>query len=649
MQGMPDLGHPLLGGPGGHDPIGTAAAPGAPGTDTAQAPWGDLFEGYADSGCVVVLPAGLELEHDAEGVGSFLLTLTRFAAQGTVSARLDLVLRLRADLDRAAAVLGRTSRPGRLRVGEPAGGLFVVCAPRDLPEPLRFTEPTVLPDGAFTGTRLSLALIPQAAPLVQRVMAEVALPVRAAALVRFRTVAPRLPAEFVLDPRELAEYLLGGLGAAPVDRPALVRAVGAGVLAVAARSGAGLGPLGDNQPGHHQPGDAEPGGQAPGGGAFEVGLLAEVLALRLAERVAAPSLDDAGRERWSVRPPERVPSGHLTLDLAEPAVAALWRPLTFDPLVDNGPPGAGGTGPAAGTGPPRHVRHIEVPALPAGHRPVRVAVNLPRDIEGLLSLVVDVDAGVRPSPGPVSAVIDQRSWEATIDLPVPADEPLHAQLRLRAVTAVRDTVVESSGPPVAVTSDLVIVTSEAFPTALVTVSARAGLLRAAVVAVLDLAGDRLAALSAQRATSTIPLDDLDAPLTLVVTPLGAGSPVTLVVRGQRRVDLDESTLPGFGTHPLALRAQLFPGERPVLVQLLPDGDGVPDAPASGSPAPAGTGRPQELLLTEDQPSAATTWLATSPFRPGVRWRSAFVGSTPGAWSEPVSPGPDLLLDVTPER
>jgi hypothetical protein len=54
--------------------------------------------------------------------------------------------------------------------------------------------------------------------------------------------------------------------------------------------------------------------------------------------------------------------------------------------------------------------------------------------------------------------------------------------------------------------------------------------------------------------------------------------------------------------------------------------------------------PLSIRLGADRPVAEIGWIAASPFRPGVVWRTVRDG-TPTAWSAPVLPQDNLLIEI----
>jgi hypothetical protein len=558
---------------------------------------GDVYAAFGRNGMHVVLPQRLVLLASADGSPELRLSLLRSVDATGVhsSGRLEIAVSLESDLERIAALLADTKTPGALTIAELERGVFWLEALLGPLAPAALAQARALSAAELGRVRVVSELGSEAASIAERVLTEGSLPLFARLSVGFLAVPPRLPLAVTLDLRRAAEQLEARLGA---DARA-----GAGELESAfwtLLEGPALVVEGDLQ-------------------SVEPGLLRQTLALRLRSRFTAELPDDL--ERRALLPPAEVAAGRERIDLSEPAAVQVSRALTLDPLA---------SAHAMHQGPLSElVRRIETPALSIGRQRLSVTANLPEPVAGLLALFADFRAPAAPPFRPfgiaqsVSLTAPERLGETVLKLA--PGEPVSGEARLRALLASGDEVTELSGPWRAAQGGDVLLGASDLGVPLLLLRASRALLRVADVEV-SVQGRVLARLDAERPLMSVP--SFDATLRVLVRPTSMGREIEVDVTGRTRLDLDLATLPGFGVHHARLIA--VDGLPACRVEWRPEGD---DA--------------AELLSTRlggDCPVAEIRWLASSPFRPGVVWRTQQGGASL-PWSAPLLPAEGLEIRV----
>lgn len=582
--------------------------------DLAQRVGPAAFGAYDVPGQVVVVPGGLALATDADGLP--LVRLERF--RGVDPGRppgayglLSLWLTLTAS-DPAPDQTGRVP-PSRRVV--PDRGELRVALDQVGTNAEAVVPPSPMPwDGALTAvwsTRLGI----DATDMLTDLLAQGLLPLQATAELEFRGVAPRPAARVRVDWPEL----VGGLGALGSARGIVARSDVVSWLRVEVLP-ATAGPV------LLLDGDADE------------AVLGETLADWLRVRAGGPASQLAESVpipgAWRLQPQPGA-SDSQVWDLSSPLVT--WRPLTVSQDLH------GQLGPVGSDLARYRPEGRTVAALDLGWAGIDVLANLPAQQVGVLASGVNLTAPPHPP---------QRHQAATASLEfTPAHPRGRATLRFapredvryvsQAWTLVEDAagVREVTGPERPCTGERLVITPDDFGVRFVPVTADDALLALAEVGVtLSEGGTRLGAVTLRRGAP----DAL-----FVLDPLrdaaGATSPVFLIrlrsLRDGAVLDLDPAPaealrlgrpqIPGWGPHEVRIEAGVTSGPLTAL-------DLRPELAAEDDITP--------IAVTEAQPARLWRYLAADPLHPGYYYRLHPV-TGPGPWLGPFPPEHPILLGV----
>lgn len=351
----------------------------------------------------------------------------------------------------------------------------------------------------------------------------------------------------------------------------------------------------------------------------DAAVRASTIALRLLDRFAAP--EPVAALVYRLRPAAEMPPGTERVDFAEPTAVTVHRLLTLDPVTATR---------VLAVAADRLTKEIELPAVPAGHVRLTVTANLTQPIAGLAALGADIQIPPHPVTRPqaveVSVPLIGPDLTQDVTLAVDPGDAIAGRARLRASLEGAPGPAELSGE----WQQLAFVRSQlgpsAFPLPLTVVNAPVELTKLAAVEVRSADDSLVSRIDALNPVEVIPRAPGREPLRIVIRPIGTGRVIEIPLTVAPRVDLDPTTLPGFG----AQRAQLTGGAVPTVIEWLPEG--------------ADESSRQQVRLSPDRPTVEIGWVATSPFQPGVRWRDS---GRAGSWSQPVLPAPDLVIVVGP--
>lgn len=555
---------------------------------------GTVFRAYEDSGLAVALPDRLDLERAADGTPVLLVTLVRSEQEpyGRIEAGFAIGTRLGEIGEAAARQSEKEGEPLRVAAADLWGGVLEVTARLGPVTEEALTPPLELAPDLLTRARVSVVLDPHAAVVASRLVEDATLPVTATLRLTLRAVAPRLPLATTIDPHETAARLAARFGA---EATLTVEDLADGLDALLA-------------------GTLAPSATAPGVAAVGDEARGQALALRLKEILARPVVSAQGRYR--LRHPDEVLPGQERVDLAVATAVLVDRVLTLDPFAA-----------ARAHGMDRHVRRVTTPPLPAGHVAVEFAANLPEPVAGLLALLADLRIPpappLRPQPVTAGAALDGPGRTATAGIVLAPGEEPSGEARLRALLDLPGGPVELAGPWRPAADRHLLFGPADFPLPLTVVRAPAELTRLATAEVVTADGRVAARLDGLTPMTAVPLRAEDRPARVVIRPIGPGRVIELPLDGRDRLDLELVTLPGYG----AQRALLTCRTPPVQVEWRPEGADDP---------------PRTVRLDRDRPEAEIRWIATSPFQPGLVWRTASQG---GDWSAPVAPADGLVIVV----
>jgi hypothetical protein len=556
---------------------------------------GTAYRGFDRDGLVVAVPDRLRLEAEPDGRPRLLLTLLRSGGVAASSGgRLELGLSIESDVEGIGRALAAQGTPVSLVVADVEDGVLTLEAVLGPLTPTLLAPPQMLPPDLLTRARVVVELSAEAAGIAARLIEDAMLPLEATMRLAFRAVAPRLPLAATYNPRAVAERLAARLGEGKVvtmaDFESAIEALLTGPEVVVA---------GDLQ-------------------AIDPQLWARTAALRLRDRFAARATSEPGK--LQLLSLQSVPSGREQIDFAAPAAVVVEQTMSIEPLST--------------VRSMRHgviddvVKRLDLPPLPTGRQRLDLSANLPEPIAGLQALVADFRAPelppFRPLAVSLSVSLDAPERRAAAELRLAPGEQLAGEVRLRAIIARNGQAVEIAGPWRAIQRADVLLGPADFGAPLLVLRASPVLTALAVVEAVA-AGTVVARLDTATRMTAIPLTEQD--LRILARPLAEGHEIAIELGEKKRLDLDVATLPGFGAH----RAQFVTAEtQPFIVEWQADGE---------------TGQePLSVRMGADRTVAEIGWIAVSPFRPGVIWRTVRDG-TPGPWSAPVLPQDGLVIRI----
>jgi hypothetical protein len=503
-------------------------------------------------------------------------------------------LSIESDVEGIGRILATQGVPVALVVADLEDGVLTIEALLGSLVPTPLAPPQILPPDLLTRARVVFELSAEAAGIASRLIEDATLPVQATMHLTFRAVAPRLSLAATYNPQTIAERLATRLGAG-------------GIVTMTALESAVDGLLTSSEmviEGNLQ--------------AIDPALRARTVALRLRDRFAARAASDPGK--LQLLAVQSVPSGRECIDFTEPAVVLVEQTISIDPLSMARSMRHGAIDEV--------VKRLDIPPVPTGRQRLVLAANLPEPIAGLQALVADFRAPelppFRPLAVSVSVSLDPPERRAVAELRLAPGERLAGDVRLRAVVARNGETVEIAGPWRAIQRADVLLGPADFGAPFLVLRVSPALTALAVVEVVA-NGTVVARLDATTRTMAIPLTEQN--LRILARPLAEGRDIEIEFGGQKRLDLDVATLPGFGAH----RAQLVTVDaEPFMVEWQADGD---------------TGQePHSIRMGGDRTVADIGWVAASPFRPGVIWR-VVRDATPGPWSAPVFPHDGLVIRI----
>jgi hypothetical protein len=512
----------------------------------------------------------------------------------STSGRLELGLSIEADLEGIGQALATQGTPVSLVVADVENGILTLEAVLGSLVPTPLAPPHILPPDLLTRARVVVELSAEAAGIAARLIEDATLPVEATMRLAYRAVAPRLPLAATYNPRLVAEQLATRLGADGVVTMADFESTIDALL-----TGPEIVVEGDLQ-------------------AIDPQLRARTAALRLRDRFTARAASDPGK--LQLLAVQSVLSGHERLDFAAPAVVVVEQTMSIDPLSTARAMQHGAMADV--------VKRLEIPPVPTGRQRLDLSANLPEPIAGLQALVADFRAPelppFRPLAVAVSVSLEAPERRAAAELRLAPGERLAGEVRLRAIVARNGQAIEVAGPWRAVQQANVLLGPADFGAPLIVLRVSPALTALAVVEAIA-AGTVVARLDTATRMTAIPLTEQG--LRILARPLAEGRDIDIELGEKKRLDLDVATLPGFGAH----RAQLVTADAtPCIVEWQADGE---------------TGQePLSIRLGADRTVAEIGWIAASPFRPGVIWRTVRDG-TPEAWSTPVLPQDGLVIRI----
>jgi hypothetical protein len=472
-------------------------------------------------------------------------------------------------------------------------------------EPGKTDATTVVPPLAFAPNglgvvRLAAMLTADAASLLKNALLESIVLVEAWAELWVDGASPRLAAVVELDGDALRKALPTDALSAPIRRSDVVAAL------------------------------MKPGVMSGVPTAIDALEVADAVADRLRVLAAAlvPSPGADVTEWWTLS----LDAGPARLhwDLRDTVTATRVFPLRFDPVaLVRQASNAGGLD--------RLVVTREVIDLRTGDVPVLVTANIPERRSPVLSYGADLDAPARLPDRP-AAIRETVELEPPLDrrdvvLRFSAREAPDYGVQTFVVVQADSGVREWRAARVAHAGRDLRLTPDDFAVRFLPVLASPQLLAAGAVSVTaawDGDSQRLAIADAAGDTLVIPRAATTVTCTCVVTKDGRTISADALA-GDGVIALDLPLFREAGSHTVQIDVAFSDGVPLVAVELKPEAASDRDA-----------------VVVSFTPAAATrswTWLASSPFTPGFRYRVFTTGAAPARWSDPQSPFEALHLDA----
>jgi len=285
---------------------------------------------------------------------------------------------------------------------------------------------------------------------------------------------------------------------------------------------------------------------------------------------------------------------------------------------------------------------VIVPSIPTGVHSIRVTANLPEHRVKLpvagVSLLAPAAPPARPQAQVVSAELGPPDDSATLLLRLSPAEPL----RYRYKTFVM--IEESTGPrrldgaEIDSTDDPLRLSVDDFPVRLLVIEAERDLLEIAEIegSCRWSAGEIRFSIVASDGGVAVPIPrEAEAPVVEIqARPREPGVPLTLGPLPARSMRLGLPSFPEYGPHVVPVSCTF---DEPLSADLV-----AVDLVADGRETEAGAAL--TIALTRSQPRKEWRYLATSPFRPGYRFRIRSDGDR-SPWSDARSPFAPLEVDA----
>jgi hypothetical protein len=587
------------------------------------APELSLFRAFG-GGPAVLVPEGLQVATRPDGRPELEMVIVRRAITNAQPSYAGLAMAIdrwvapeRADqalaaaraADRAATLAPAVIDTGWVRL---SGKSNAAALPEDL------TGPVALAAGGLGSVRWSATLALQAGILLKEALLGGAFLITARATVEIWGIAPRLPFTVSFNPSQLRAAIAAAAGATAPRQIAYDD-----LVQLFSRPAATGGLAFDFSP-------APPASQQASD--FAAAMAGRVVAA-FGKIVAAPPGEEAAYVEIAADADADMGDGRVTWDLAVPTPVP--RPWLFE--LD---PFEAARKVAGAAGPSGLVREIEVAPLPLGFWDIDVSATVPAARQGIYDLRVEIEAPARPPHRPVAVAVSVPLVEpddgGRVTLQLSPGEQLAYTYKTLAVIQQNDGGKTLEGPATAGSATQLSLHMDEFPIQFVVLEADAGILALATFsgalryqdgATAVTAPFQLAS-TAPRAALPLPPGVTAASITADVAPLGAGAPLRIgpLPAASQRFSL--ASFPQYGPQRVELKCHFGVGDDPATFELL--AEGAAETPANVT----------AIALTPAQPTAEFTYVATSPFASGYRFRLRG-----GAWSPVLAPSAPLVLDA----
>jgi hypothetical protein len=292
------------------------------------------------------------------------------------------------------------------------------------------------------------------------------------------------------------------------------------------------------------------------------------------------------------------------------------------------------------------VKNLMVPPLQVGFVRIDFDANLPPNRLGVPAIGANVEVAAHPPQRP-SSISQQVTFtepddSGSIQFLLSPTEQLTYTLSGYAVAAAGQMVEQFTMPPQQRSDTWVHLAADDFPVTFAHVTAAPRLLALATLGivltyVLEGKTRQLQFALTPQAPGVamgMPRSATDAAIVVTATPPDAGTALTLPPTQPGRIEIDVTAFREYGPHSIDILGVLN-SNAPLVLDF-----------ASQEQADVAGSIPDQRFLTADQPATTWSYVVTSPFRAGYRYRkSAAVGAPAADWSPVLSPFAPLVLDA----
>jgi hypothetical protein len=335
----------------------------------------------------------------------------------------------------------------------------------------------------------------------------------------------------------------------------------------------------------------------------------------------------------------QLPQDAVQWDLSQPAIGHQQWVLSLDVLTSL-------RAYVAKSGIGSLVKNVMVPPLQVGFCRIDFGANLPPNRLGVPAIGANVEVAANPPQRPSSisqqVTFTEPNDSGSIQFRLSPSEQLTYTLSGYAVAAAGQMVQQFTMPPQQRSDTWVHLAADDFPVTFSHVTSAARLLSLATLAivlnyVLDGKSRQLQFALTPQASGVamgMPRSATGALILVTATPADGGPALTLPPMAPGRIELDVTAFREYGPHSIDILGMPDSGA-PLVLEFLSQ----EQADVAGS-------IPDQRFLTADQPSETWSYVVTSPFRAGYRYRkSAAMGAPAAAWSPLLSPFAPLVLDA----
>jgi hypothetical protein len=576
----------------------------------------DVYASY-EPGPYFLCPTGLAIALLAPGRPDFEIVFTRSSGAGPDSGLFHFGIEQNEPIDDALAFLRRSDPKSTVQpVPFESGFIRLVVASDLMSVPSDLLQPVPLGWGGIKATRCDIPVSADSASILKASLTST-LNVSARAELEVLGVAPRVAGTVVFDPAKLlAPLIAAGAGSRVIPRTALdeyfLQAPGSLPLAI----------------------EGDP--------AFDPPSFAEAMAGRVRMQFGSFVPSPTGQGPTYLELAATIPSGTFRWDLSQPI--AVLRPFVF--VLD---PFEAARDMAKGSGIAGLYREVTTTRPPFGFFDIDVAAFLPPVRLGLVDLGVLIEAPARLPYRPQAVSLPPISFQppddhAVAHLHLSPLEALHYVTRTWADVIASGVPHHLLGDPVARTEAMIRFQAQDFPLSFLELSADPALLALAnlsgAVRYTAQGGTSVSVpfvltAALQRTSVVLPRDAADASLSVDALPLpqGGAPPAAALTLGPLPASGQHFSLgsfAGYGAHNVPVLCSFDSGSIGTFaVDLVADGQ--PEANIA------------TFYLTRGGATANWSYVATSPFAAGYRWRV----HPSGAWSQSLDPGISLQLVAPP--